>query len=69
MVSNTACSVVGCNNSRKNATNVGVFRLPSIVTTGKRSGTKDQEAEESSIVNEVIKTISNRFIIFFTRRF
>ena len=37
MVSNTACGVAGCSNSRKNAPNAEFFRSPSIVTTNKRS--------------------------------
>ena len=37
MVSKTACGVGGCINSRKNAPNAGFFRLPSIITTDKRS--------------------------------
>ena len=35
MVSNTACSVAGCSNSRKNAPNARFFCLPSIVTMDK----------------------------------
>ena len=37
MVSNTTCGVAGCRKSRKNAPKAGFFRLPSIVTTDKRS--------------------------------
>ena len=32
-----ACGVAGCSNSRKNAPDAGFFRLPSIITTDKRS--------------------------------
>ena len=37
MVSNTTFGVAGFSNSRKNVPNAGFFRLPSIVTTDKRS--------------------------------
>ena len=52
-MSNTACGVAGCSNSRKNAPNVGFFRLPSIVTTNKRSEelSKDRRSQWLSKIN------------------
>ena len=53
MVSNTACGVAGCSNSRKNAPNVGVLCLPSIVTTNKRSEelSRDRRSQWLSKIN------------------
>ena len=53
MVSNTACGIAGCSNSRKNAPNAGFFRLPSIVTTNKRSEelSRDRSSQWLSKIN------------------
>ena len=53
MVSNTACGVAGCSNSRKNAPDAGFFRLPSIVTTDKRSEelSRDKRSQWLSKIN------------------
>ena len=54
MVSNTACGVAGCSNSRKNAPDAGFFRLPSIVTTDKRSEelSRDRRSQWLSKINQ-----------------
>ena len=54
MVSNTACGVAGCSNSRKNAPNTGFFRLPSIVTTDRRSEehSTDRRSQWLSKINQ-----------------
>ena len=52
MVSNTVCGVAGCSNSRKNAPNAGLFHLPSIVTTDKRSElSRDRRSQWLSKIN------------------
>ena len=53
MVSNTACGVAGCRNSRKNAPNAEFFRSPSIVTTDKRSEelSRDRRSQWLSKIN------------------
>ena len=52
MVSNTVCGIAGCSNSRKNAPNAGLFHLPSIVTTDKRSElSRDRRSQWLSKIN------------------
>ena len=51
MVSNTACGVAGCSNSRKNAPSAEFFRLPSIVTTDKRSEELSRDKKSVAIKN------------------